>query len=185
MQVFLTDYNSYNNGTQFQFGHWVDLSEFADATELSGYIREHFEEADKKSPLPSGPREEIMITDYEGFPQELYSESMDFDRLFQYRELLEDHGIAPDEEPTDEDWITLHNLYCQKINAEGYIYPNDESFLEIFTKEEIAFKVAYGDWNPHHEYVWLNGYGNFESGDENKVMNEAISQGDIIRNLLA
>lgn len=33
-KLFLTDYASYNNGTQFQFGHWVDLTDFSDATEF-------------------------------------------------------------------------------------------------------------------------------------------------------
>jgi len=62
-RIFLTDYNSYNNGTQFQFGHWVDLTQFSDEKEIRDYINDHFEECDKKSPL-SSPREEIMITDY-------------------------------------------------------------------------------------------------------------------------
>ena len=26
---FLTDYASYNNGTQFEFGHWVNLEDFS------------------------------------------------------------------------------------------------------------------------------------------------------------
>lgn len=94
-KIFLTDYASYNNGTQFEFGHWVDLTDFADVDEFNEYVREHFEEADKKSPLGLGcKREEIMITDFEGFPRELYSESgMDFGQLFEYIN-LEDHELA-------------------------------------------------------------------------------------------
>jgi len=53
-KLFLTDYASYNNCSQFEFGHWVDLSQFADEIEFSDYITEHFEEADRKSPLPCG-----------------------------------------------------------------------------------------------------------------------------------
>jgi hypothetical protein len=85
-KLFLTDYASYNNGTQFEFGHWVNLTDFLDAEEFMNYIKNHFAEADKKSPLDS-PREEIMFTDYEGLPKELYSESMSADemeRLFEY-----------------------------------------------------------------------------------------------------
>ena len=48
-KIFLTDYASYNNGTQFEFGHWVDLDQFDDADELNDYIEDHFEQADKKS----------------------------------------------------------------------------------------------------------------------------------------
>ncbi len=91
-RIFLTDYGSYNNGTQFQFGHWVDLTEFSDADEFQEYITKHFEECDEKSPLPCGsPREETMITDFENFPRSLYSESgMDFEALYEYIN-LDDH----------------------------------------------------------------------------------------------
>lgn len=94
-RIFLTDYASYNNGTQFEFGHWVDLDQFSDADELGEYIREHFEEADKKSPLGYGSiREETMITDYEGFPEDFYSESsMNFDDLYLWIN-AEDHKKA-------------------------------------------------------------------------------------------
>ena len=50
-KIFLTDYASYNNGTQFEFGHWVDLNKFDDVEELNDYIQEHFENADNESPL--------------------------------------------------------------------------------------------------------------------------------------
>ena len=75
-KLFLTDYASYNNGTQFQFGHWVDLDQFNDEDEFSEYITKHLAECDKKSPLGFGSiREEPMFTDFENFPRELYSES--------------------------------------------------------------------------------------------------------------
>ena len=93
-KIFLTDYASYNNGTQFEFGHWVDLSDFSDADELMVYISDHLAEADKISPLPCGSaREEIMITDFEGFPNVFYSESMgqkEFEKLFEYLTLDDD-----------------------------------------------------------------------------------------------
>jgi hypothetical protein len=92
-RIFLTDYASYNNGTQFEFGHWVDLSDFSSANELNEYIENHFAEADEKSPLDS-PREEIMITDFEGFPKALYSESsMNFEALYEYLNLEDDDKI--------------------------------------------------------------------------------------------
>jgi antirestriction protein len=91
-RIFLTDYASYNNGTQFEFGHWVDLTDFLDADSLAEYITDHFEEADAKSPLDS-PREEIMITDFENFPKCFYSESYDtatMEKLFEFINLDED-----------------------------------------------------------------------------------------------
>lgn len=82
-KIFLTDYASYNNGSQFEFGHWVELSDFSDAEELNEYIVNHFAECDEESPLDS-PREEVMITDFEGFPEAFYSESMNFESLYNY-----------------------------------------------------------------------------------------------------
>lgn len=89
-KLFLTDYASYNDGSQFEFGHWVDLDQFSDAQEFSDYISNHFAMCDAKSPLYSGKREETMFTDYEGFPAELYSESMspsEMENLFTYLNL--------------------------------------------------------------------------------------------------
>jgi len=84
-KLFLTDYASYNNGTQFQFGHWVDLDDFADENDFADYMTKHFKECDEKSPLGSGSiREEPMFTDFENFPKELYSESGDLKGLFEY-----------------------------------------------------------------------------------------------------
>jgi hypothetical protein len=92
-KLFLTDYASYNNGTQFEFGHWVELSDFNDADEFLQYITDHFKEADKTSPLDS-PREEIMITDYENLPESLYSESgMNFEQVFEFLNLDDDDKI--------------------------------------------------------------------------------------------
>lgn len=113
-RIFLTDYASYNNGTQFEFGHWVDLDQFGSADELQEYIKSHFEQADKKSPLPCGTqREEIMITDFEGFPDKFYSECMDFKPLFDYFDLDEDQRLRTDinielgrdEDDEDTFWI--------------------------------------------------------------------------------
>jgi hypothetical protein len=93
-KIFLTDYASYNNGTQFEFGHWVDLSDFNDENKLAEYIDNHFAEADKKSPLFGGSREEVMITDYEGLPSGLYSESsMNFTKVYEYLNLDDDDKI--------------------------------------------------------------------------------------------
>lgn len=96
-RLFVTDYASYNEGTQFEFGHWVDLSDFSDADDFMEYLSNHFKECDEKRPLWGGAiREEYMFTDYEGFPRELYGESMggkDMERLFEWIELDDDDKI--------------------------------------------------------------------------------------------
>jgi antirestriction protein len=61
------------------------------------YLSNHFEECDEKRPLWGGsPREEYMFTDYEGFPRQLYGESMggkDMERLFEWIELDDDDKV--------------------------------------------------------------------------------------------
>lgn len=95
-QLFVTDYASYNNGTQFEFGHWVDLSTFLSAGDFMEYLTAHLKEADRLSPLDS-PREELMFTDFEGFPEILYGESMnekEIENIFEFINLQEEEQAA-------------------------------------------------------------------------------------------
>lgn len=89
-KIFLTDYGSYNEGRQFEFGHWLDLEKFASHEELMEYISKHFNDCDQKSPLFGSPREEIMITDYEGFPKGLYSECGNLEKIMAYLNIVEE-----------------------------------------------------------------------------------------------
>lgn len=155
-RIFLTDYASYNNGSQFEFGHWVDLTDFSDADELNEYIQNHFEEADEKSPLDS-PREEIMITDFEGFPKAFYSESsMNFDALFEYFERVESCGYDIevieafaeignyDIKDVDSFFDALEEAYCGE-------YKSDEDFAEDLA-EQTGVEIS-NSW-PHNCIDW-------------------------------
>ena len=167
-RIFLTDYASYNNGTQFEFGHWVDLTDFNDEEELNEYILNHFAEADEKSPLDS-PREETMITDYEGFPSEFYSESgCDWDKIFKYIEI-------DFENLSDDEKINLWNEYCSENNMDDYIHYFDDEFFQIFVSEDPqeAFRLGcFSNINWSDEYIKFNGYGNLESLSEYQAVNE-------------
>lgn len=170
-KIFLTDYASYNNGTQFEFGHWLELDQFSDADELMDYIKEHFEECDEKSPLDS-PREEIMITDFEGFPSELYSESMgknEFEKVFQLFEYMEDNNIDSLKNE-GENLLELWNEYCRE-NASGddEIYHFDDDTLSMLFGEDSmrAFQSGVNSQiNWSDDYIYLNGYGNIISTDD-------------------
>jgi len=158
-KIFLTDYASYNNGSQFEFGHWVELSDFSDAEELNDYIINHFKECDEKSPLDS-PREETMITDFEGFPEQFYSESgCDFEKIFKYIEL-------DFENLSDGEKLGLWNEYCSEERSDDEIWDNDEEFFNIFFGGKVleaVRAVSYGEYNYCDDYVRFNGYGNLES----------------------
>jgi antirestriction protein len=154
-KIFLTDYASYNNGSQFEFGHWVELNDFLDAEELSNYITQHFKECDEESPLDS-PREETMITDYEGFPEAFYSESMNFESLYNYFERAESCGLDTeiveafaslgnyDVKDTDSFFDALEESYSGSFNS-------DEDFAED-TAEQIGVEIS-NSW-PHNCIDW-------------------------------
>ena len=185
-RIFLTDYASYNEGTQFEFGHWVELNQFENSEELLEYINNHFEEADKKSPLPCGtPREETMITDYENFPSQFYGESMatsDWDKLFSYLE------IADTLENYDEqDWVNLHNEFCQNTSrGEDEIFNFDDDFFELFFWNDpmkAAQCTHFGDVNWSDDFITFNGYGNLKSLDSYEL-EKTISKDEIIEAVL-
>lgn len=169
-QIFLTDYASYNNGTQFEFGHWVDLSQFSDAEELNDYIVEHFAECDEKSPLPCGSkREETMITDYEGFPDEFYSESgCNWDKIFKYIEI-------DWENLTDDEKIALWNEYCSENNFDDTIHTFDDDFFETFFCNAEPMKMfqlgCFSQISWSDNYIKFNGYGNLESLNDYEAVN--------------
>ncbi|MDG0820650.1 hypothetical protein M4L90_12045 [Staphylococcus equorum] len=50
------------------------------------------------------------------------------------------------------------------------VMTNDEEFFELLnaSKKDIAFMVAFGEYNPHDEYVTLNGYENIVSFNESQ-----------------
>ncbi len=127
-KLFLTDYASYNNGTQFEFGHWVNLSEFRSADEFQTYVSDHLKEADEQSPLDCGStREEPMYTDFEGLPDSLYSESMsaaDLEQIFEY--------LALDERQ--------QHAYEYLTNDQGYSHNNAISEADDVYMYEISHK---------------------------------------------
>lgn len=72
VQIFVTDYRSYNKGKQFTAGQWYDLSEYSSTDDLIEAIKNHYESVGEES-----DNLELMITDSEGLPEALYSETFD------------------------------------------------------------------------------------------------------------
>ena len=124
MKLFVTDYASYNEGTQFEFGHWVDLTDFADGESFCTYLEDHFKKADAKRPLLCGSeREEWMFTDYEDFPRELYSESMSrkgIDSLIEFVNLQE------------EDRAKVTFLLCDGYDIGEALRDYDDVYLRVY-----------------------------------------------------
>lgn len=75
------------------------------------------------------------------------------------------------------DLFQAWNEYCEDGNdPDSEIYSNDEEFLEYFSKEDIAKRVAWGDFNFYDEYVTFDGYGNFKTS--NRIL-DLINEGNI------
>lgn len=186
-QIFLTDYASYNEGRQFEFGHWVDLDDFTDASDLMEYIRDHFEECDRINPLDS-PREEIMITDFEGFPESLYSESMgeeDFEKLFALAKWMKREGLE-NLDNEGENLLEIWNEYCSENRCDDEIYPYDDEHLNMLIPSDPAdaFRAGlYASINHSDDYLIVNGYGNIESvSDPSEHIDETVLIDWIIEN---
>ncbi|WP_297095584.1 antirestriction protein ArdA [uncultured Draconibacterium sp.] len=169
MKLFLTDYASYNEGTQFEFGHWVELEGFSSADDFIDYIKDHFAECDEKRPLLCGtPREETMFTDYEDMPSGLYSESMSFkeiETLFNLIDFMNDNGLDNLNNEGDN-LLFLWNEYCQENGYENEIYNFDDDFFNTFLSDNPmeAFRLGcFSDINWNDDYIYFNGYGNLES----------------------
>ncbi len=178
-RIFLTDYASYNDGTQLVHGHWVDLTEYSDADKLRQYITDHFAEIDESDPLPEGtPREEVMITDYEGLPEELYSKSdMDWDKVYEFLEIR-------DELAEIDDWLGLHNQWCENTHHDDdRIYYNDEEFFStMFTDVRSAVRAAmFGDYNLRSKWVTLDGYANLQSINN---LDSHIDKDEIVKDII-
>lgn len=65
-KLFVTTYNAYNSGKQFEHGQWVEVADYPDFEDFDAHCREIY--ANEADP-------EFMITDFEGFPRQFYAES--------------------------------------------------------------------------------------------------------------
>lgn len=198
--LFITDYASYNAGLQFVCGKWYDLTEFDSVDELIEAIQDQYNEV-LNDPENKEMKElyikynidfnnisnlELMITDFEGFPDELYSESFDTDliqKIIDNAELLEKL-----ENLEENDIINLHNQYCD-LNSyhDDMIYDFDNSFFDEICggmdRMEIARASTFGDLNWSDDYICFDGYGNFKSirNIESEIDLDAI-KADILQN---
>ena len=143
MKLFVTDYASYNEGTQFEFGHWVDLTDFSDGESFCDYLQEHFEQADAKRPLSCGSeREEWMFTDYEDFPRELYSECMsrkEIDSLIEFVNLQE------------EDRAKVTFLLCDGSDIDTALRDYDDVYLRVYDGSNLDKCELFEEYYPDAE----------------------------------
>lgn len=81
------------------------------------------------------------------------------------------------------DQVYIHNEYCEAVNDYDRRVEYMDCFDEIWGDSEpywIACRVFYGDFNPNHEFYYLNGYGNFVSFDYADDKNSPINVDEIV-----
>lgn len=95
MRIYVASLYDYNDGRLE--GKWLDLADYANASELMESIQEMLDDLTKKYKNIDGEvREEFAVHDYEGIPSTLASEYMgeqDFQQLYDIAEVAEDRGI--------------------------------------------------------------------------------------------
>ena len=65
---------------------------------------------------------------------------------------------------SDNEFIDKWNDYCEdNYDPDSQIVVNDKDFLDLFSKEDIASKICYGQYSINDDYVTFDGYANFKS----------------------
>lgn len=150
-RLFVTDYASYNAGEQFKAGAWYDLDAYSDINELmeaieDNYISVYAENFDF-SEL------ELMVTDFEGFPEDLYSEGFDSKTISQIIELAQ---LDDEQREITEAFIDCFGGDLQQaLNnyKDAYVgqYNSDEDFAEEMA-EQMGYETPSG-W-PYNCIDW-------------------------------
>jgi hypothetical protein len=161
-KLFLTDYFSYNNGTQFEYGHWVNLTQFDSVESFNNYVTNHFLKCGINDPEP-------MYTDCDGLPDELYGESLspaELQAIFDY--VNNPFNIYKQIENADTDeLVRLYNIACEVLKYnDDTIYSFDEDFFTTFFNNkpmEAARAATFGNVNWSDDWIMFDGNGNLES----------------------
>lgn len=70
-------------------------------------------------------------------------------------------------EMDNSDLVVVYNTYCSLIyDVDSEIYYNDKDNITMLVGNcpfNALQRSFYGDYNPNHEYVTLDGYANLES----------------------
>lgn len=182
--LFITDYASYNAGLQFVCGKWYDLTEFNSIDDLleeiqtvyNEFLNDPENELERKIYIENCidyidiSNLELMITDFEGFPREMYSESFDtglIEQLIEFSQLDEDdkNKIEAFSEAFGTDLKTAIEKYEEAFIGE---FDSDEDFAYEIAEQsgyEVNNNWPYNciDWERAardlmYDYTEFNGY---------------------------
>lgn len=81
--------------------------------------------------------------------------------------------------------VEVHNTYCNLVNDyDNTIYYNDKDNITMLVGDcpyNALQRAFYGDYNPDHDYVKLDGYANLESFDD---PTEHVCNSDMVDTIL-
>lgn len=67
----------------------------------------------------------------------------------------------------DDDLVQAWNEYCDEgCDPDSEVFFNDEDFLDMFSKTEIAEKISWGSFALTDAYVTLDRLANFKTSDD-------------------
>lgn len=159
-RIFVTTYHAYNCGKQFQHGQWVDFADFDYLSDLDDACRAIYaHEADP----------EFMVTDYEDFPREWYSEcGLPSEAIFS---LIKGYSEHDDTDAIDaflacrsesfDDWDALKEAFN---NAYAGQFSSDEDFADDFIEQTGMLDGVSEDIKRYFDYaafgrdLMMNGY---------------------------
>jgi len=151
-RVFITTYGIYNEGKQFAsdlHGYWMDC----EGIDLN-QIHYDFEKL-------TGDEPEIMFTDFEGFPKDLYCESgIDFEKVQQWIDLDDDQKellqIIMDHELPDfvEALAAIENYHVFEGTLADYA---QEMGSDCYNISEMSHLANYIDWEAFGRDLAMDG----------------------------
>lgn len=167
-RVYVASLSDYNNGNML--GRWFAFCDYDDGAELLTDVYAMLKTYDSIYPLPFGQKREAWSCfDYENFPERFYSESMSFEKLYEYLDAVAD---------MDEDTVEAFNAFVEDGNESGdfrdcYLgqygdrpYDDDftaatyaeESYYEQYGKDSIPKQLqGHIDWNSMARDLVLGG----------------------------
>jgi len=74
----------------------------------------------------------------------------------------------------DYELVILNNEFCKNANyIKKEIYGNDEDFFTSFFRNnphQLAKAIFYGEYDPNHENIMFDGYGNLKSFSDDQTI---------------
>lgn len=165
-KVYCGTYEKYNNGSIA--GAWLDLSDYSDAAEFWQACKElHKDERDP----------EYMFQDFEGFPQNEYSESgLDFDKLIEYAQFSDSEREVIDAY-IDATGYKMADIELDEVQEKVIFTEDSSDFSNLATQFGYSMAEDTGEVPDN-----LSAYFNYEQYGNDWLANYLVADGYVFSN---